>query len=216
MGCGAIIAITTCCFFGVAITCCCMQFLGVACNFPLLTQDPAAPPPSSQQQHYPRTNTSSSSSKPIPFPTETTTTTDRRALYGYAHCTSYVAIVKASKFVPQERIADRICEHVVDVSVPQVVEQLIVVPKIPSQTESRSVPWNRFLAVPVPRMIEQLVEVPKFVSQDRIRQRTLEQISDTPVPQVVEELVGLHSFLPGWGSASFCGADLRNSRDFTR
>ena len=125
---------------------------------------------------------------------ETTTTTDRRARCGYAYSRSYVAIVKDSKFVPQERIAGRVCEHVVDVSVPQVVEQLSVVLKISSQTEFCSVPSNRFLAVPVPHMIEQLLDVLKFVSQDRIQQRTLEQISDTHVPQVVEELVGLHSF----------------------
>ena len=80
---------------------------------------------------------------------------------------------------------------------------LFNVPKISSQTESCSVPWNRFLAVPVPRVIEQFIEVPKTVSQDRIQKRTLGRISDTPVPQVVEELVGLHSFLPGWGSTSF-------------
>ena len=58
---------------------------------------------------------------------------------------------KASKFVPLERISERMCEHVVDVSVPQVVE----------------------------RTIEQFVEVLKFVSQDRIQQRSLKQISDT-------------------------------------
>ena len=80
-----------------------------------------------------------------------------------------------------ERISERICEHVVDVSIPQVVEQLFVVPKISSQTESCS--------VPVTLIAEQLVEVPKFVSQDRIQQRTLQQISDTPVPQVMEKLV---------------------------
>ena len=78
--------------------------------------------------------------------------------------TSYVAIVKASKFVPQERIADRICEHVVDVSVPQVVEQLFVVPKISSQTESCSAPRNRFLW-----------KCRRPLLKTRIRQRTLEQ-----------------------------------------
>ena len=51
----------------------------------------------------------------------------------------------------------------VDVSVSQVVEQLFVVPKISSQTETCIVPWNRFLAVPVTLVVEQLVEVPKFV-----------------------------------------------------
>ena len=74
------------------------------------------------------------------------------------------------------------CGHVVDVSVPQVVEQLFVVPKISSQTESCNVRWNTVLAVPVTLVAEQLVEVSKFVFQDRIQQRTLEQISDTPVP----------------------------------
>ena len=80
---------------------------------------------------------------------------------------------KASKIVSQARISERICEHVVKVSVPQVVEQLLVVPKISSQTETCSVPWNRFLAVLVTLIVEQLVEVPKFVSQDRIQQTDL-------------------------------------------
>ena len=135
--------------------------------------------------------------------TETTTAKDRRAHYGFDYSTSYVAIVEDSQILSLESLSERICEHVVDVSVPQVVEQLFVVPKISNQTESCSVPWNRFLAVPVPRMIEQFVEVPKTVSQDRIQQRTLEQNSDKPVLQVVEELAGLHSFHPGWGSTSF-------------
>ena len=196
-----------------AISWCCMQL-------PAPDSRPRGTPTLHLNNNTINTHTSSSSSsfKPLHFiSTETTTITDHRARYGCAHCTICVAIVKASNSVPQERTADRICEHVVDVSVPQVIEQLFVVPKISSQTESCGVPWNRFLAVPVPRMIEQLVEVPKFVSQERIQQRTLEQIFDTPVPQVVEELVGLHSFHPGWGpTSSFCGADLRNTRYFIR
>ena len=78
-----------------------------------------------------------------------------------------------------------------DVSIPRFVEQLFVVPKISSQTESCSAPWNKFLAVPVTLIVEHLLEVPKFVSEDRIQQQTLDQISDTAVPQVVEELVGV-------------------------
>ena len=175
--------------FWFAITTCCISVVGVASNFLWLFQDlptPSSPPTAAtlstrttyHHAHGPfRTNATTDR--------RTTTTTDRRARHGYAQTTSYVAIVDASKNVPQERIADRICEHVVDVSVPQVVEQLFVVPKISSQTESCSVQWNRFLAVPVPRMIEQFVEVPKFVSQGRIQQRTPKQISDTLVPQVV-------------------------------
>ena len=62
-------------------------------------------------------------------------------------------------FAPSPDISlSMICEHVVGVSVPPVVEQLFVVPKILSQTESCSVPWNRFLAVPLTLFVEQLVK----------------------------------------------------------
>ena len=65
--------------------------------------------------------------------TATCATTDRRAGYGYVHSTSCVGIVKAVKIVSQERISEWIFDHVVDVSVPQVVGQLFVVPKISGQ-----------------------------------------------------------------------------------
>ena len=93
----------------------------------------------------------------------------------------------------------------VDVSVPQVVDQLFVVPKISSQTESCSVPWNRFLAVPATVVVKQLVGVPKFVFQDRMQQRTLERISDKS-----SSLIS-----PRMGPNISRGADFRNSRNFT-
>ena len=110
---------------------------GDGCNNMLLRatfcscfKTPRHPRPPPQQQHYPHTYHHHHPSQLIPFiSTETTTKTDRRARCGYAHYTSYVAIVKAPKFVPQERISERMCEHVVDVSVPQVAEHLFVVPK---------------------------------------------------------------------------------------
>ena len=130
MGCGAIVAVTTCCICWVAITCCCVQFLVVACNL-LLFQDPAAPPtPLSlqQQQHYP--HTSHIVMHIAHFATtdlRTAATKDHRASYGYAHSTSCVKLSRPSE------LSERNCEHVVDVSVPQVVGQLFVVPKISSQ-----------------------------------------------------------------------------------
>ena len=57
--------------------------------------------------------------------------------------------------------------------------------------------------------------MPKFVSQDRIQQGTLEQISDIPVPQGSGGARrGLHSFLAGWGSTAFCGADFQEIPQF--
>ena len=78
-----------------------------------------------------------------------------------------------------DQISERICEQIADVHVPQVVEQIIEVPKMAEQ----------ILDVLVPDMVEQLVKLPNTVSQDRIRQRTVEQIVDTSDPQVVEKLV---------------------------
>ena len=79
---------------------------------------------------------------------------------------------------PQEQIPEKICEQIADVDVPQVVEQIIEVPKMAEQ----------ILDVLVPEMVEQLAKLSKTVPQDRIQQRTVEHIAaDTPVPQDVEE-----------------------------
>ena len=86
--------------FRVATTTCCMKFLVLACNF-LLFQDPAAP-------QQPPTTTSSSTKKHITTlilakafsaGPQLQITTDGNARHGYAHFPSYVAFVKATKFV---------------------------------------------------------------------------------------------------------------------
>ena len=160
-----------------AISCCCMQLLVVACNLLLLLfQDPVAlrPPPTTKPSTHKHTSSSSSSSssslpsslspsprssssssKPSPFgSTGTSATTDRQASFGCDCSTSFAAIVKAC---PLRNVLLRgFCEHVVDVTVPQVVEKLIVLcPRSQARPTFASEPSNRFLAVPVPRVIEQ-------------------------------------------------------------
>ena len=103
----------------------------------------------------------------------------------------------------------------VDVSVPQVVGQLFVVPKISSQ--------DRILQ----RTVEQVSRCSgdadrkavggcaDIVFQDTVQQRTLMHISDIPVPQVMEEQVEVFTDLSrDWLSTAFRGADLRTSRYF--
>ena len=97
-------------------------------------------------------------------------------------------IVEVIDAVPRERIAKRICEHIVDVDGSQVVEQNTEVPKTACRDRTLQCTVEQILNVPVPEMVKQSAEVPKTISQDRIQQQTLEQIVDTPVPQVVEEL----------------------------
>ena len=78
-------------------------------------------------------------------------------------------IVKVINAVPRERIAKRICEHIVDVDGSQVAEQDTEVPKTSSRDGTSQC------------TVEQILDVfvPKTISQDRIQQQTLEQIVNT-------------------------------------
>ena len=78
---------------------------------------------------------------------------------------------------PQEQIREKICEQIADVHVPQVVEQIVEMPKMAEQ----------ILDVLVPEMVEQLMKLSKTVSMGRIQERTAEQTVDILVPQDVEE-----------------------------
>ena len=53
---------------------------------------------------------------------------------------------------PQERIPERTCEQVVDVRVPQVVEQVLEVPKTARRDRTLQDTVERVLDVPVPEM----------------------------------------------------------------
>ena len=88
----------------------------------------------------------------------------------------------------QEQIPEKICEQIVDVHVPQVVGQVLEVPKTACRDRSLACTAEQILDAPVPEMVKQLVEAPKTIHQDRIQQRTVEHMAaDTPVPRDVEE-----------------------------
>ena len=87
-----------------------------------------------------------------------------------------------------EQIPEKICEQIVDVHVPQVVGQVLEVPKTACRDRSLACTAEQTLDAPVPEMVKQLVEAPKTIHQDRIQQRTVEHMApDTPVPRDVEE-----------------------------
>ena len=90
---------------------------------------------------------------------------------------------------PQEQIPERTCEQVVDVRMPQVIGQVLDVPKISSQDRDLHGTVEQIPDVPVPEMVEQLVKLPKTESDDRTQQRTAECIVNIPVSQSVVELV---------------------------
>ena len=97
----------------------------------------------------------------------------------------------------QEQVSWKICEQIVDVQVPQDVEQAIAVLKISSSDHNLLGTVERILDVLAPEMVDQLVELLKTVSKNRIRERTVERIVvDIPVLQVAEELVGVSKEFP--------------------
>ena len=77
-------------------------------------------------------------------------------------------VAEQFRLVVGERISERICEQISDVHVPQVVEQIIEVPKMAEQ----------ILDVLVLETGEQSVKLPSTVSEDRIQERTAERIAD--------------------------------------
>ena len=78
--------------------------------------------------------------------------------------TRFIIYMVAEQFrlVVGERISERICEQIADVHVPQVVEQIIEVPKMAEQ----------ILDVLVLETVEQSVKLPSTISEDRIQERT--------------------------------------------
>ena len=72
---------------------------------------------------------------------------------------------------------------------PQVVGQVLEVPKISSQDRVLHGTVEQIPDVLVPEMVEQLVKLPKTESDDRTQQRTAEHTAVIPVPQDVDELV---------------------------
>ena len=87
----------------------------------------------------------------------------------------------------EEPISEKICERIVDVRVPPIVEQVIEVSQISSRSRILGSTAGQILDVPVLEMAQQLVELPKAVSQDRIQQLTVEQIVDAPVSQIFQD-----------------------------
>ena len=102
-----------------------------------------------------------------------------------------------------EQISERICEQIADVHVPQVVEQIIEVPKMAEQILDVLVPENgravvetvedqqrtveQIVDASIPQAVEELTEVFRVFSQDRIQERTVEHF--IPANSLAETIV---------------------------
>ena len=71
-------------------------------------------------------------------------------------------------------------EEILDVLVPEMVEQLVKLPKTVSEDRIPQRTAERIVNIPVPQDVEELVEVSRVFPQDRIQQRFGEQTDETP------------------------------------
>ena len=86
----------------------------------------------------------------------------------------------------------KMAEQILDVLVPDMVEQLVKLPNTVSQDRIRQRTVEQIVDIPVPQDVEELVEVSR-VSQDKIQQRFVEQTDETPdisfAAKIIEKLV---------------------------
>ena len=90
--------------------------------------------------------------------------------------------------IPQERVAERNVEHIVDVPVPQIQEQIVEMVKVIPQEGFAERMMEQIVDVPVPQVMEETVEVAHSIPMERIPERVGEQIVDMQEPQVMEKI----------------------------
>ena len=66
-------------------------------------------------------------------------------------------------------------ERILDVLVPEMVEQLVKLPKTESDDRTQQRTAEHIAVIPVPQGVKELVVIFRVFSQDRIQERTVEQ-----------------------------------------
>ena len=87
-------------------------------------------------------------------------------------------------------------EPIIDVLVPQVVEEILETIRIIPQERVQQRTVEQVIDVRVPQVVEQVVEVVKIIPQERIQQRTVEQIQEIPVIQKLHHRSRSSAYLP--------------------
>ena len=96
----------------------------------------------------------------------------------------------------RERIREGIDEEIIDISVPQVMEETVEAVKLIPQDKVQNCTLEQIVAVPLPRIREETGEVIQLLSQDRVSDQVIEQIIDCSVPQIREPSVEVAKVIP--------------------
>ena len=88
-----------------------------------------------------------------------------------------------------ERGRPRLAQHIVDVLVPLIAEEIVKVVKTVLQEQISEKICQQIDDVFVSHVVEQVTGLPKTPSRDRTLQCAAEQIPNVPVPEMVEQLV---------------------------
>ena len=100
-----------------------------------------------------------------------------------------------------QRLQQHIVEEIIDVPVPEVMEETVEVVKHIPRSRRRATQWQ-IVAVPVQRIQEKTGQVIQLIPQERTSHHVIEQTVDIPIPQIQErtvEVVRAHPTGPGAG-----------------
>ena len=89
-------------------------------------------------------------------------------------------VLGETKTPSRDRTLQGTAEHILDVLVPDMVEQLVKLPKTVSENRIQELTVEHIVVdIPVQQVAEELVEVSKVFPMDRIQQRFVEQTNET-------------------------------------
>ena len=96
--------------------------------------------------------------------------------------------VEVVRVIPQERIAERIKEQIVDVLGPEIMDEIVGVVKFVSQEREKQHVVEQVVDVLARQIMVETIGVMKVARLERVCEKIEEQV-DVPVPQVVEQIV---------------------------
>ena len=104
--------------------------------------------------------------------------------------------VPVPETVSDDRIQQRTAEHIVDVLIPLIMEEIVEIIKVVLQERISERIREQTVDAHVPRVVEQVSEVSKTSSRDRILQCAAEQNPNVPVPKMVTQLLEVPKIIP--------------------
>ena len=104
-------------------------------------------------------------------------------------------IDETGKVILQERVPERNVEQIVNVPVPQIIDECVeVIQLVPKEKIREHIVGE--IVVLVPQVREETTETAKIIPQKRVQNRTVDQITIVFMLQIQEEIVAVIQLIP--------------------